>query len=67
MTRNDPVLACLAKLPAVEPAPELSDNLRAAAYARLRPRPVHPGFTVMVLVSVVSYLSWAVHFSSGLY
>ena len=67
MNRGDPVLARLARLPAAEPPPELSAGLRAAAHARLRPRRVHPAWTVMVVVSVVAYLSWAVHFASLLY
>jgi hypothetical protein len=67
MTNSDPVLACLAHLPGMDPSPELTLRLRAAAHARLRPRPVHPAFTLMVVASVVSYLSWALHFSSSLY
>ncbi len=67
MTPLDLVLARLARLPAPEPPPELSPRLRAAAHARLRPRHVHPAWTLVVLVSVISYLTWAVRFASSLY
>jgi type VI protein secretion system component VasF len=63
----DPVLAQLARLPAPEPPPALSSRVRAAAHARLRPRRVHPAWTLAVAVSVISYLTWAVRFASQLY
>jgi len=67
MSRPDPVLDRLAALPVVEPTPELSASLRAAALVRLRPRRVHPVWALVVAASVVSYLGWAVQFSSSLY
>jgi hypothetical protein len=67
MTRPDPVLVCLAGLPPPEPAPPLSPDLRALAHARLRARRVHPAWTLTVAVSVLVYLTWAVHFASGLF
>jgi hypothetical protein len=67
MTSPDPVFAHLADLRPSEPNPELSASLRAAAYSRLRPRPVHAAWSVIILVSTVSYLGWAVHFASSLY
>ena len=67
MTPPDPVLLRLAGLPAPEPPPELSASVRAVAHARLRPRRVHPAWTLVVVVSVVSYLTWAVRFASSLY
>ncbi|MGD0679303.1 MAG: hypothetical protein ABSC94_28240 [Polyangiaceae bacterium] len=67
MTDPDPVFACLADLPAIDPSPELSARLRAAAHARLRPRHVHPAWTLLVAAAVVGYLGWAMHFSGNLY
>jgi hypothetical protein len=67
MTPSDPVLVRLARLPAPEPPPELSARVRAEAIARLRPRRVHPAWTLAVAVSVVSYLTWALRFASSLY
>jgi hypothetical protein len=67
MTHPDPVLARLAALPGAEPSPELSERLRRAAHARLRPRRVHPAWTIAIALSVVSYLSWAVSFSGSLH
>jgi hypothetical protein len=67
MSCPDPVLDRLATLPVVEPAPELSASLRAAALVRLCPRRVHPVWALVVATSVVSYLAWAVQFSSSLY
>ncbi len=68
MTRPDPVLVRLAALPALEPpSQELSERLRAAAHARLRARRVHPAWALMIALSVVLYLTWAVHFASELY
>jgi uncharacterized membrane protein YccC len=67
MNRSDPVLGCLAALPAAEPPPELSASLRAAAHARLRPRRLHPAWTVAVVVSVIPYMGWALQFAGALY
>ena len=67
MTQPDPVFACLAALPAMDPSPEVSARLRAAAHARLRPRPLHPAWTLLVAVAVLGYLGWAMRFSGSLY
>jgi len=67
MTPDDPLFARLAALPAPAPVPVLNEKLRSAAHARLRPRPVHAGVTLLVAASVVTYLGWAVHFAAGLY
>ena len=67
MTKPDPVLMRLAELPPSEPDRELSNELRNAAHQALRPRPVHPAWTLAVAASVVTYLGWAVYFTSRLY
>ena len=67
MTENDPVLARLAELPPSEPDPELSRKLRAEAHRVLEPRRVHPIWTLAAAASVVTYLGWAVYFTSRLY
>jgi hypothetical protein len=67
MTPSDPVLARLARLPVPELPPDLSSRLRDAAYARLRPRRLHPVWTLVVAGSVISYLTWALRFASHLY
>jgi hypothetical protein len=41
--------------------------LRAVAHARLRARRVHPAWTLTVAVSVIVYLSWALHFARTLF
>ena len=67
MTERDPVLERLAELPPSEPAGDFSANLRARAHRVLRPRPVHPIWTIAAAASVVTYLGWAVYFTSRLY
>jgi type VI protein secretion system component VasF len=67
MTLRDPVFARLAELIAEERPPEFSANLRAEALRRLRPRGLHPVWAILVGVSVVSYLGWAIHFVDSLY
>ena len=67
MTSPDPVLARLADLPEVELPPALTARLRAAGHARLRARRVHPAWTLAIVVSVVTYLGWALHFAGSLY
>ena len=66
-TDDDPVLARLAALPAHAPMPELSAKIRAAALARLRPRPLHPGWTLLVAGSTVGYLVSALRFTFELF
>lgn len=67
VTRADPVLCRLAELQAPTPNAEVSAAVRAAALARLCPRPIHPAWTIALVVSALSYLGWAVRFSSSLY
>jgi hypothetical protein len=67
MTDRDPVFARLAALAALEPSPEFSERLRGIAHGRLRSRPVHPAWLVLVAVSLVGYLGWAAHFAASLY
>jgi hypothetical protein len=67
MTQSDPVLERLAALPCDEPEPALSAALCARAHRALTPRRVHPVWTVAVAASVVTYLGWAVYFTSRLY
>ena len=67
MTERDPVLERLADLPPSEPEDAFSAKLRARAHSVLRPRPVHPIWTLAVAASVVTYLGWAVYFTSRLY
>lgn len=67
MTERDPILERLAELSPSEPDAEFSENLRARAHRVLRPRPVHPIWTIAVAASVVTYLGWAVYFTSRLY
>ena len=67
MTQSDPVLMRLSELEPSEPDPALSNALRARAHAVLVPRRVHPAWTLGIAASVVTYLGWAVHFTSRLY
>jgi hypothetical protein len=67
MTPPDPLFECLSELPVEELEPELSRKIRVAALQALRPRPVHPIWTLAAAASVVSYLGWALHFASTLY
>ena len=67
MTAPDPLFECLSELPVEELEPELSRRIRVAALSKLRPRPVHPVWTLAAAASVVSYLGWALHFASTLY
>jgi hypothetical protein len=67
MTESDPVLRRLSELGSSEPDPALSSALRARAHAVLVPRRVHPLWTFGIAASVVTYLGWAVYFTSRLY
>lgn len=64
---DDPVLARLASLQSEAPGRELSAKIRAASLARLRPRPLHLGWTLLVAASTLGYLVGAVSFTLGLY
>jgi hypothetical protein len=67
MTERDPLLARLAALPSLSPPAELSQKLTRAGHARLVPAKVHPAFSVAVAACVLTYLGWALHFTSQLY
>ncbi|HYJ08731.1 MAG TPA: hypothetical protein VEX18_06970 [Polyangiaceae bacterium] len=67
MSERDPLLSRLAELPAVSPPAQLSRELTAAGHARLVPAKVHPVFSIAVAASVLSYLGWALHFTSQLF
>ena len=67
MTEPDPVLRRLSELDPSEPDLALSNALRARAHAALVPRRVHPLWTLGIGASVVTYLGWAVYFTSRLY
>lgn len=67
MTDTDPVLERLSELGPSEPDPALSNALRARAHAVLVPRRIHPLWALGMAASVVTYLGWAVYFTSRLY
>ena len=67
MTGPDAVLVELGKLPAESPPAELSRKLTAAGRARLVPARVHPVWSLAVAASVLTYLGWALHFTSQLF
>ena len=64
---EDAVLERLAALPEVAPAPELSRHIRAAALARLRPRPLHPAWALVVGCAALTYLFGALNFALNLF
>jgi hypothetical protein len=66
-TDDDPLLARLAALPAHAPLRELSAQIRTAALARLRPRPLHLGWALLVVGSAACYLVSALTFTFGLF
>jgi hypothetical protein len=63
----DLVLARLAALPSDLPSPELSAKIRAVSLARLRPRPLHPAWALLVAASTLGYLVSAFLFTVGLF
>jgi hypothetical protein len=65
--QDDRVIACLAALPSPSPSPELSAKIRAAALARLCPRPLHPAWALVVACSALGYLGSALAFTLGLF
>jgi hypothetical protein len=67
MTDRDLVFRRLAELAPSEPNPEFSRELREKAHRVLRPRRVHPVWALAAAASVVTYLGWAVYFTSRLY
>jgi hypothetical protein len=67
VSERDPLLSRLAGLPAVSPPARLSRKLTATGHARLVPAKVHPVFSMAVAASVLTYLAWALHFTSQLF
>jgi hypothetical protein len=67
MTEPDPLLARLAALPSLAPPAELSQRITRAGHARLVPAGVHPALGLAVAACVLTYLGWALHFTSQLY
>jgi len=66
VTEHDSVLQGLARLPLAAPPAELSEKLRTAAHARLVPAKVHPAWSIAIAASVVTYLGWALLYTSQL-
>jgi hypothetical protein len=64
---EDAVLARLAALPDIVPALALSQQIRAAALARLRPRPLHPVWALVVGCAACVYLFGTLNFVLGLF
>jgi hypothetical protein len=64
---HDAVLARVAALAAPHPSTELSAKIRAAALPRLRPRPLHPAWALLVACSALGYLASALSFTLGLF
>ncbi len=67
MTEPDLVLQRLAELPLEAPPAGLSRKLATAAHARLVPLKVHPAWSVALAASVLTYLSWALAYTSQLF
>jgi hypothetical protein len=68
MTEVDELLARLRKLEPIGLEPEFARRTQARARERLRVRPRKSVFaTSMVFGAVVTYLGWALHFTSALY
>ena len=67
MNDPDPVLERLAELPPSKPDGDFTARLRERAHRALVPRRVHPIWTFAAAASVVTYLGWAVYFTSRLY
>jgi hypothetical protein len=67
MNDRDPVLARLAELPPSPPDAAFSAALSARAHRVLVPRRVHPVWAFAAAASVVTYLGWALYFTSRLY
>jgi len=68
MTDVDELLARLRKLPAIPLDREFEASLRMRALRRQRKRARRTPFAALLLAAtVVSYLGWALHFTSELY
>ena len=68
MTEVDELLARLRKLERIEPTPEFSQRTLARGRARFRTRPRSTVLASSVVFgAVVTYLGWALHFTSALY
>jgi hypothetical protein len=63
----DRVLARLAELENEQPVPELAKKIRAAALERLRPKPLHSAWALLVACSALGYLAGALRFTLGLF
>lgn len=59
MSEPDVVLDGLSRLTPEIPSAELTQKVRAAGHARLRPAKVHPAVSWTVAASVLVYLGWA--------
>ncbi len=68
MTEVDELLARLRRLEPLEPEPEFARLVQLRARARLRARPRSSVLASSVVFgAVVTYLGWALHFTSALY
>ena len=67
MNKDDGVLRGLAELPLRVPPAGLSTKIRAEAHARLVPLKVHAGWSIAIAASVVTYLAWALVYTTKLY
>jgi len=68
MTEVDELLARLRKLPPVALDAEFKASVQARARRRVaRPTRSAPVASLALACTVVSYLGWALHFTSGLY
>jgi hypothetical protein len=56
---QDNVQSVLASLPLEAPPAQLSQRILAQGRARLVPAKVHPGWSIAIAASVVTYLGWA--------
>lgn len=65
-SREDPILTRVAALPSVPVPTELSRSIRVAAQSKLRPRPLHPIWSIAVAGTTLSYLTSALYFVSRL-
>jgi hypothetical protein len=67
VNERDPVLARLGELRLLAPPPQLGRQIMASGRARLVPAKVHAVFSFGVAACVVTYLGWALHFTSQLF
>ncbi len=68
MTESDELLSRLRHLPPIALDPELSARVQQRARRRLRGHARSAPFaSLAVAATVIVYLGWALHFTSGLY